>query len=174
MEQELVARFDAKRDEIRGNLLNLLINSDYCIDYIDIVKVVIEAVHYGYGTPDPERIHEIDDGDYQGTLLYVIPDDCYQPYNYWCAKVAYGSCGVCDTLQAILEGEYGHTVDEVVDALFTLALHIVQGLKKDLISSEARLVLNHGTVRFCGRWITSLALSPHIERAHFGMWREPA
>lgn len=131
MEQELVARFDAKRDEIRGNLLNLLINSNHYIDYIDIVKVVIEAVHDdNYSSPDPEHIHEIDDGEYQGTLLFVIPADGYQPYDYWCVKVGYGSCSGCDTLMAILEGDYGDTIDEKVDSLFTLALHIVQGLKK--------------------------------------------
>lgn len=129
MEQELVSRFDSKRAEIRCDLLMLL--RDYSwFTYAEIVKVVIKAVHDGYGTPDPEHIHEIDDGDYQGTLLYIIPDDCYQPWNYWYVKIDYGSCSGCDTLQAILEGDYGNTVNEKVDALFTLALHIVQGLKK--------------------------------------------
>lgn len=131
MEHELVARFDAKCEEIRGNLLNLLINSNHYIDYIDIVKVIIEAVHDdNHSSPDPEHIHEIDDGEYQGTLLFVIPADGYQPYDYWCVKVSYGSCSGCDTLMAILEGDYGDTIDEKVDSLFTLALHIVQGLKK--------------------------------------------
>lgn len=94
------------------------------------MKVVIKAVHDGYGTPNPECIHEIDDGEYQGTLLFVIPADGYQPYDYWYVKVNYGSCSGCDTLMAILEGDYGDTIDEKVDSLFTLALHIVQGLKK--------------------------------------------
>lgn len=71
MEQELVARFDAKREEIRDNLRKLLVDRrmDDCwfsISYTDIVKIVIEAVHDGYDSPDPERIHEIDDGEYQG------------------------------------------------------------------------------------------------------------
>lgn len=129
MEQELVERFDSKREEIRCDLLMLLRDYNW-ITYADIVKVVIEAVHDGYGTPDPENIHEIDDGEYQGTLLYVIPMDCYQPWDYWCVKVDYGSCSGCDTLLAILEGDYGNTANEKVDALFTLAPHIVQGLKR--------------------------------------------
>lgn len=129
MEQELVSRFDSKREEIKCDLLMLL--RDYSwFTYAEIVKVVIKAVHDGYGTPDPEHIHEIDDGDYQGTLLYIIPDDEYQPWNYWYVKVGYGSCSGCDTLKAILDGYYGDTRDAKVDALFTLALHIVQGLKK--------------------------------------------
>lgn len=130
MEQKLIARFDTKRDKIKNDLVNLVVDKGYCIDYIDIVKIVIEAVHDGYGTPDPNNIHEIDDGDYQGTLLFVIPMYEYQPWDYWYVKVSYGSCSGCDTLQAILDGDYGYTVDEKADALFTLALHIVQGLKR--------------------------------------------
>lgn len=129
MEQELVARFDAKREEVRGNLRKLLIDKNW-FDYIDIVKIVIEAVHDGYGSPNPEKIYEIDDGDYQGTLLFVIPSDNYQPYTYWYVKVDYGSCSGCDTLMAILDGDFGNTIDEKVDNLFTLALHIIQGLKR--------------------------------------------
>lgn len=129
MEQELVARFDAKREEVRDNLRKLLIDKNW-FGYIDIVKIVIEAVHDGYGSPNPENIHEIDDGDYQGTLLFVIPSDNYQPYTYWYVKVDYGSCSGCDTLMAILDGDFGNTIDEKVDSLFTLALHIIQGLKR--------------------------------------------
>lgn len=130
MEQELVARFDAKRDEVRNNLVRLVAGKEYCIDYIDIVKIVIEAVHDDYRTPDPNNIHEIDDGEYQGTLLFVIPQDDYQPLDYWYVKISYGSCSGCDTLQAILSGFYGDTVEEKADALFILALHIIQGLKR--------------------------------------------
>lgn len=129
MEQELVDRFDSKREEIKCDLLMLLMDYNW-FTYAEIVKVVIKAVHDGYGTPNPECIHEIDDGEYQGTLLFVIPADGYHPYDYWCVKVGYGSCSGCDTLMAILEGDYGDTIDEKVDSLFTLALHIVQGLKK--------------------------------------------
>lgn len=129
MEQELVDRFDSKREEIKCDLLMLLRDYNW-FTYAEIVKVVIKAVYDGYGTPNPECIHEIDDGEYQGTLLFVIPADGYQPYDYWCVKVGYGSCSGCDTLMAILEGDYGDTIDEKVDSLFTLALHIVQGLKK--------------------------------------------
>ena len=49
------------------------------INYDDIVRIVIDAIHEGDGDPNPNAIHEIDDGDYQGTLLFVIPADDYQP-----------------------------------------------------------------------------------------------
>ena len=107
--------------------------------YSDIVLAVVEMLNDEdeYETPDPSRIHEINDGDYQGTLLYVIGAAIYQPSTYWYVKVGYGSCSVCDTLQAILDGEWGLETEEekkawkdkAVSKLMTLALHIVQGLK---------------------------------------------
>ena len=107
--------------------------------YSDIVLAVVEMLNDEdeYETPDPSRIHEINDGDYQGTLLYVIGAAIYQPSTYWYVKVGYGSCSGCDTLESILSGNWGHETeeekkawkDEAVSQLMTLALHIVQGLK---------------------------------------------
>ena len=88
---------------------------------------------YGYGVnPDPNRIHEIDDGDYQGTLLYVIAADCYQPNDYWYVRVYYGSCSGCDTLMATRDmTSWDDPVPNQaqVEAYMTMALHIVQNLK---------------------------------------------
>lgn len=111
-------------------------------NYKDIVKAVVTMLHNedDYWSIDPERIHEIDDGDYQGTLVYVIGASGYQPSTYWYVKVGYGSCSGCDTLQSILSDSYSWGEDdqtiidenkkEAVDKLMTLALHIVQGLKE--------------------------------------------
>lgn len=134
MIQEFVKRFDEKRDDIRAELGNLLDKKGWELEYDDIVRTVLEAVN-GKWWPnrmDIEGIHLIDDGDYQGTLVYVIPEDSYQPSDYWYVRIAYGSCSGCDTLQCIMccfdwEGEER---EKVVDDLFTLALHVVQKLKK--------------------------------------------
>lgn len=103
--------------------------------YIDVVKCVVAALHmrgeeYSDSYPDADRIHEIDDGDYQGTLLYVIAAAGYQPNEYWYVKVCYGSCSGCDTLQEIRGYKDGPPSKEQVDQYMTLALHIIQGLKK--------------------------------------------
>ena len=84
----------------------------------------------GYGGPDLERIHRIDDGDYQGTLVFVIGGKGYQLSTYWYVKVSYGSCSGCDTLEAIRE--YGGDLPkpQQVEDYMKLALHIVQGLNK--------------------------------------------
>ena len=127
METKFIERFDNKRNEIKEHLAFLLDTCKYDIDYSDIVRIVIDAIHEDYGDPNPNAISEIDDGDYQGTLLFVIPEDIYQPYDYWYVRVAYGSCSVCDTLQGVLDS---HNREKQLDGLFTLALHIFQGLKK--------------------------------------------
>jgi hypothetical protein len=79
---------------------------------------------------DPNRIHQIDDGDYQGTLLFVIADGSYQPSDYWYVKVYYGSCSGCDTLQAICSYSDDPPTDDQVEQYMTLALHVVQGLRR--------------------------------------------
>jgi len=100
-------------------------------EYKDVVKAVITILNTDeYGSPDPERIHLIDDGDYQGTLLFVIGATGYQPDDYWYVKVGYGSCSGCDTLQAISDYSYEPPTKEQVKDYMTLALHIVQGLKE--------------------------------------------
>ena len=127
METKFIERFDNKRHEIKEYLASLL---DICkndIDYDDIVRIVIDAIHEGHGDPNPEAIHAIDDGDYQGTLLFVIPEDSYNPYDYWYVKVMYWSCSACDTLQGVLDSD---NRNQQLDWLFTLALHIFQGLDK--------------------------------------------
>jgi hypothetical protein len=93
--------------------------------YKDVVARVVEVIGgVDYDDPDPDQIHEIDDGDYQGTLVYVIGAGGYQPSTYWAVSVGYGSCSTCDTLQGVLDEP------DPVPGLMTLALHVVQGLKE--------------------------------------------
>lgn len=68
------------------------------------VKVILND-NNDDGDWNADRITEIDDGDYQGTLIFLIPKDCYQPEEseYLMTYVGYGSCSVCDTLQSIQE-----------------------------------------------------------------------
>lgn len=55
-----------------------------------------------------DRITQINNGDYQGTLLFLIPEDRYEPeeYEYLMTYVNYGSCGLCDVLEHYNEMEY--------------------------------------------------------------------
>ncbi len=77
-------------------------------DYKYLLSLIVENIlnpglsEYG-DTWDSGRITEIDNGNYQGTLLYLIPNDRYQPdaSEYLMTFVDYGSCSGCDTLQRI-------------------------------------------------------------------------
>ena len=130
MIQEFVDAFMKNKESCKTKL-----QEKHPDDYQDIVRIVIETINEkegpSYGEPDSSNIHIIDDGEYQGTLLFIIPSNTYQPNCYWAVKVSYGSCSGCDTLQAIKDSYSAKTpTEEQLDDYMTLALHIVQGLKE--------------------------------------------
>ena len=85
---------------------------------------------------DSENFTMIDDGDYQGTLLFVIPEKIYQPCagNYLMTYVNYGSCSYCDTMQNIL-----YESDTKVEDLMTLALHMIQHMTRPFANLYEKL-----------------------------------
>lgn len=126
MIQEFVDNFMKREQELKCWIKEC---SD--INYKTLVEMTIKAISKedDYGYPDHNRVHELDDGDYQGTLVYVIAANGYQPNDYWYVKIYYGSCSGCDTIEAIRDYSDEMTEQKVND-YFTLCLHIVQGLKK--------------------------------------------
>jgi len=127
MIKEFVSRFMDKKAEIAE-----VFSKAHPDAYIDVVRAVVSALHddEDYNSIDPDRIHQIDDGEWQGTLVFVIAASGYQPNDYWYVKVYYGSCSGCDTLESIrVYADAPPTKEQVADYM-SLALHIVQGLKK--------------------------------------------
>jgi hypothetical protein len=127
MIQEFVKVWDEHKSDIEAKLKTAHPS------YTDLVKYVVEMLHDHldeYGAPDPKRIHAIDDGDYQGTLVYIIAASGYQPSTYWAVKISYGSCSGCDTLQAISDDSSDSPSDKQVKDYLGLCLHIIQGLKE--------------------------------------------
>lgn len=100
--------------------------------YPDLLKKAVELINdardFGYGQRmDSGGIHKIDDGDYQGTLLFVIRGTGYQPSDYWYTFGGYGSCSGCDAL----EDARGYGSEEGnYEAIYNITLNLVQGLKK--------------------------------------------
>ena len=133
MIQEFVQIWDKYKGEIEDQF-----REDHPGSYGDIVEAVITMLHKHseneYCKPDPKKIHLIDDGYYQGTLLFVIPEDGYQPHEYWYVRVWYGSCSGCDTLERIRsEGWYDENEavkEKQVKEYMMLALNVLQELKK--------------------------------------------
>ena len=107
---------------------------EYSRSYTRIVETIFklclkEADDYNGFNLDALKV--IDDGDYQGTMIFIIPKDTYQPTvgDYVMTDTYYGSCSGCDTLQAICSYGEGLPTDEQVKEYMTLALHLVQKLK---------------------------------------------
>lgn len=105
--------------------------------YLNIVKEVVKIVggseedrFSSDETLDVKRIKEVDWGDYQGTLLYVIGEAGSQPNRFYTVKVGYGSCSGCDTLKAIHGYSDEPPTDSQMNDYMTLALHVVQGLRE--------------------------------------------
>lgn len=127
MIQTFVDRFMEAKPRLEG-----VFAAKHPESYKSIIEAVVTHIRGedGYGEPDPKRIHQIDDGDYQGTLVFVIAAGGYQPSDYWYVKVGYGSCSGCDTLQGICGYSDDLPTPDQISQYMTLALHIVQGLKK--------------------------------------------
>lgn len=75
-----------------------------------------------------DNLTVIDNGDYQGTQIFLIPLDVYQPdpENYVYTHTYYGTCSGCDTLLGI--NSYDDDLpDEIqVTEYMILALHLLQ------------------------------------------------
>lgn len=108
-------------------------NYGYLVELV--VKYILndEDVKWRSELWDEKAITEIDNGDYQGTLLYLIPSKRYQPgpHDYLMTFADYGSCSVCDTLEGIQSEHYGDkATEEQVKDYMTLCLHLIQRMIK--------------------------------------------
>lgn len=75
-----------------------------------------------------KNILEIDDGDYQGTEIFILHKNVYQPYieDYVYTSTYYGSCSGCDTLMGISEYDDGLPSESQVKDYMDLCLHLLQ------------------------------------------------
>jgi hypothetical protein len=99
--------------------------------YLELFKLLIEVViNKGEHTLCLGQVTQLDHGDYQGTMVFIVPDESYQPYvdDYIYTHVYYGSCAGCDTLEAIRD-DYENKEQQAKD-LHTLCLHLLQRCKR--------------------------------------------
>lgn len=140
-------KWEAGKEELK-NALSIEEGLDSC-SYEFLVKLVVQHIlnapmdkddnkNYDpdYDTPwDEKNITVIDDGEYQGTLLFLIPQRTYQPEcdDYLMSHVYYGSCSVCDTLQnaqSMANRGDGRLSPEQVDAYMAICKDIVTNMIK--------------------------------------------
>lgn len=106
-------------------------------EYAKLVRLLFEIVINPYllvneeNTYNLDKMTVIDDGDYQGTQLFIIPQDTYQPcqWEYVMTHQYYGSCSGCDLLMGITRYDDGQPDDEQLRELMTLCLHLLQRCK---------------------------------------------
>ena len=92
-----------------------------------VINPSIENDYYGF---DTKNFLVIDDGDYQGTQIFILHIDTYQPSveDYVYTNTYYSSCSVCDTLLSINENGYSSELpdEEQVKDYMRLCLHLLQ------------------------------------------------
>lgn len=128
-------KWERNREKLEERLRSdpkLLVNGNY----EDFLKITIATIFndddesYGDFTWDTDAITTIDNGDYQGTLLFVIPLDTYQPseYEYLMTYAGYGSCSGCDFLQSIQPWDAEDISDKTIENFMSLCLNFVQNM----------------------------------------------
>lgn len=135
MNKEIIELWNKNHEGLKKDIEMNIQEYQRC-DYKDILKKIIEIVLNGNRDHDSydrgfnaEAITVIDDGDYQGTQVFIFPKACYQPEDteYIGTSVYYGSCGGCDTLLDAQDMDDGE--EEFVRDIMTLSLHMVQKMK---------------------------------------------
>ena len=115
-------------DKNKESLEQEIRNSDTLNDcnYLDLVKLAFKVI-LSDKELNLDGITLIDNGDYQGTQLFLIPFETYQPteYEYLMTHVSYGSCSGCDTLQAIQNWGNNKLTDDQVTDFMKLCLDIL-------------------------------------------------
>ena len=97
-----------------------------------IFELVINSDEDSYERFNINKMTVIDDGYYQGTQIFIIPKDTYQPNidDYLITHTYYGSCSGCDVLEGIRNYDDDLPTEQQVKEYMVLALHLVQKMKR--------------------------------------------
>ena len=130
MLKKLLERWIKNKDLLKRELS--IRNGLKDFSYKDLVKLTFEIIYNtsyegSWERVNTEEITEIDNGNYQGTLLFLIPFDEYEPseYEYLMTYVGYGSCCGCDTLLSIQSYVDGKLTPDQVNLFVDLCKDII-------------------------------------------------
>jgi hypothetical protein len=124
MTKEIVANWEANKEAIRAELSKA--PSFYWEDIVSIVWKYVRPGLYPDGITEVPLVAALRDGEHSGTLAAILLSKPYTTQFYYVA-LEYGSCSGCDTLEEAL---HVNDREKRLDALMTLALHIVQRIRK--------------------------------------------
>jgi len=120
--------------ELRSDFEEVLSNTKMgrVSDYVHLLEICLRLLNnadIGYKFY-VDRLCENDSGEYEGTLLFIIPDK-EDTNNFWYIRQDYGSCSACDTLRGIqssMEPQERYSDAQIKD-LWLLSLHMMQNMK---------------------------------------------
>lgn len=130
MTKDFLEKWEKYKNDLEKYFLNT--PQEEYDSYLKITKAIFKNVFNREKIDfDLEEIIELVLGDYQGTLVFLIPTQGDDNKNYVITSVGYGSCNVCDTLQSIEELDGGNDIPSLrqVKGYMTLSLHIFQKIK---------------------------------------------
>ena len=134
MIQEIIKRWDKNKYKLEEYFSTT--KQEKYASYEAIVQQIFELVinsdEESYERFNINKMTVIDDGDYQGTQIFIIPKDTYQPNidDYLITHTYYGSCSGCDVLEGIRNYSSGLPTEQQVKEYMILALHLVQKMKR--------------------------------------------
>ncbi len=119
--------------KLRAALPKFLEGRDFAPEYKELVKLVFDIIvnsdeeEFSDNRLLTNRITQIDDGHYQGTLLFTIPFDTYQPeeYEYLMTYIGYGSCSGCDAMQRAYYSHNDEDIEGKVDDIMKICRDLV-------------------------------------------------
>ena len=123
-------RWDTNKGKLR-DLLAERTDLNTC-EYEDLVELAFETIYNTAVTGldrklDLANITVVDNGDYQGTLVFLIPFDTYQPseHEYIMTFIGYGSCSGCDVLQAVQGWGKEKPTEEQLDGFMDICRDLI-------------------------------------------------
>lgn len=131
----MIKEFVEKWNKYKNDLEEFFRNTEQekYSSYEEIVRILFDKViNKDEEEPfDTKNICVIDDGSYQGTQIFILHKDIYQPEieDYVYTNTYYGSCSGCDTLLSISDYDDGLPDEEQIKEYMTLALHLLQKCK---------------------------------------------
>ena len=134
MIQEIIKRWEENKYKLEEYLSTT--KQEKFASYEAIVQQIFELVinsdEDSYERFNINKMTVIDDGNYQGTQIFIIPKDTYQPNidDYLITHTYYGSCSGCDVIEGIRNYSSGLPTEQQVKEYMILALHLVQKMKR--------------------------------------------
>lgn len=132
MDKDIIERWYKNKENLK-RYFETHVQREYS-EYKQVVGALIKYClnnNVGSGDEFSELFDVSDYGDYQGTQIFLLHKDTYQPNigDYYVFDNYYGSCSGCDTLLGISNYDEGYPSEEQVSEYMNLCLHMVQRMK---------------------------------------------